>query len=205
MYATLADLKTAIQAETVRPDTAFVARLPEFVKMAEKRLFDSELSLRVREMETRATLTVTAGTATVPANFLGARRLTWQASRPYNLVYRQPEDFYNHQAAYGRPQIFTIEGTALDILARADGTATLAYYARPSALTSDVSTHSVLTAHGDCYLFACLIEAYAFLRNTAGRDESAARYRDVVLGANSAAVKARYAGTSLHPRIRNAV
>lgn len=206
MYATLADLKAAITAETLRSgDATFAARVPEFIKLAEKRLFQSLEPLRVREMETRATLTVTAGVSATPANFLEARRLTWNASRPYALTYRAPEDFYNWQKAYGVPTIFTIDGTVIDVAAQSDGTATLSYYAKPAPLVLDTDTNGVLTAHGDCYLFAALVEAYLYLRNTGKADESASRLMAAVNGANLAAQKARYAGTHLSPRIPGAL
>lgn len=209
-YATLADLKTAIQKEAVRTDTAFIARLPEWVAMAEARIFRGLTPLRVKEMGKRATLTFADGSVTAPSDFLQARRLTWDAAgrgvRPY---FRTPEDFYATELVGGSwPVIFTVEEDdsdyIVDVKPALSGTAVLTYYAEPTALATDTDTHDVLKAHGQIYLFACLIEAYFYLRNTELANTAIQRLQDAIEAANLAAIKARYAGTSLSPRIPGA-
>lgn len=206
MYATMAALKAAISAETGRNDATFVARFGDFVKMAEARIYHGDRPLRCREMETRElSLTVTAGAATVPTGFLEARRLTWNATPPVNMTYREPEEFYGLDYYGATPFLFTIEGTVLDVKPSASGTVTLSYYAKPTPLDADMSTNAVLAAHGQVYLFAALIEAYEYLRNYPKRDASVQRFLAAIDGINMTAAKARYAGTRLSPRIRGAV
>lgn len=205
MYANRLALQDAIVAETVRSgDAAFSGRCGEFIKRAEQRIFRGKMPLKAREMEARTDLPVTAGAATLPADFLEARRLTWLASRPYGLVYRQPEDFYDQTGRYGEPMIFTIDGSHLDILSPATGTARLSYYAIPAPLAVDIDTNTVLQSHGHVYLAAALIEAFGYLRDEAKTSEWAAKFVEAVDGVNLAAVKARYSGTALAPRIRGA-
>lgn len=206
MFATLSALKDAITADCIRAgDADFLGKLATFIAKAEARIFEGVNPLKCREMETRATLTVTAGVTATPADFLGARRMTWEASRPYGLIYRQPENFYEHKNAYSQPAIFTIDGTIIDILSPATGAATLSYYARPAPLTNDIAGNTVLLAHGHIYLFASLIEAYSFLRNDGKVAENIQLFNAAVEGANMAAIKARYSGTHLAPRVPGAV
>jgi hypothetical protein len=209
-YATLADLKTAIQAETARSDTAFIARLSEFVAAGEKRLYHGQISLRVKEMGKRASLTFTNGSSEAPADFLGARRLTWNGSSGgVQLKYREPEDFYATRIWGGSdPVIFTVEEDEdvykIDVLPAESGTADLGYYAEPAALVETDDTNSVLESWGHLYLYASCIEAYRYLRNLDKTNELIQFLNEAIADANLSAVKARYAGTKLSPRIPGA-
>lgn len=214
MYSNLASLNAAILAEMGRTgDTVLTARLPDLVKMGERRIYNGDESigtapLRCREMETRGTLTFADGVSATPAAFLEAKRLTWETDRPSKLKYTVPDEFYTSiyrtpPNTLAFPLIFTIEGTVIDIAPKASGTATLSYYARPSDL-SVTDTNSVLTTHGHIYFLSTLIDAYAYVRNALKRDETVSRYAGALAGVNNAAVRARYAGTHLAPRIPGA-
>lgn len=209
-YATFADLKTAIQAETVRTDTAFIARLPEFVAVAEKRIYRGQVPLRVKEMGKRETLTFTSGSSEAPADFLGARRLTWNySSGGVQLKYREPDEFYATRICGGSyPVIFTVEEDEdtykIDVLPAESGTAVLGYYAEPAALSANDDTNDVLEAWGHLYLYASCIEAYRYLRNLDKTNELIQFLNEAIADANLSAVKARYAGTKLSPRIPGA-
>lgn len=206
MYATRLALQNAIIAEAVREgDATFAGLCAEFITRAERRMFQGLRPLKAREMETRVTLTITDGVGETPSGFLSARRMTWVADRPYKLIYRAPEDFYDQTGMYARPTIFTIDGTVIDVLSPGTGTAVLSYYAQPAGLTGDVSTNAVLAAHGHVYLAAALIEAYGFLDNEPKMMLWTQKFFEAVDGVNLAAVKARYAGTHLSPRVPGAV
>jgi hypothetical protein len=206
MYATRLALQNAIIAEAVREgDATFAGLCAEFITRAERRMFQGLRPLKAREMETRVTLTITAGVGATPTGFLSARRLTWVADVPYKLNYCHPEDFYDRTGLYSRPTIFTIDGTVINVLSPASGTATLSYYAQPSALSGDSDTNTTLVAHGHVYLAAALIEAYGFLDNEPKMMLWTQKFFEAVDGVNLAAVKARYAGTHLSPRVPGAV
>lgn len=206
MYQTFAELKTAIQSETARTDTAFVARLEEFVRMAQGRIYHGEIPLRVREMEKRASnLAFANGSGALPDDFLQSRRLTWNAVPGHSLKYRIPDEFYGRDYYAGDPPIvFTIEGKVIDIKPATSGQATLSYYAEPPVLSGETDTNDVLKAFGQIYLYAALVEAYLWLRNPDKPAESMERLRSAIDGANLTAAKARYAGTQLSPRIPGA-
>lgn len=230
MYPTITELKAAISAETARANSSFTDQFDGFILRAEKRIFfgaEGAEPLRCREMEARATLIFQAGVGATPEGFLGARRLTWEGSRPYQLKYREPEDFYGGDYWGSGPQIFTIDGERIDIRPAESGTATLSYYKLPQTIIGSIpvydengeqvrdesgavvtmagnTTNRILRDHGDIYLYAALVEAYIFLRNDEKIAESNARLRGAIAGLNLTAVKARYAGTHLAPRIPGA-
>src|SRR6266403_929501 len=73
--------------------------------------------LRVREQEASTPLTPSSGAATLPADYLMWRRVTWTGSTRVELQYVHPSYL---QAAYPSsptdvPRIFTIEGSKLKV------------------------------------------------------------------------------------------
>lgn len=206
MYANKLALQNAILSEAIRSgDSTFEGLCGGFISRAEAKIFTGVNPLKCREMETRATLTVTAGAGATPANFLSARRLTWVTDRPYKLIFRHPEDFYDQTGANSRATIYTIDGTIINVLSPESGTAILSYYARPSALSGDTDTNAVLTAQGHVYLAAALVEAFGYLRDDQNTAKWMQKLNEAIDGANLAAVKARYSGTHLAPRIPGAI
>jgi hypothetical protein len=136
--------------------------------------------------------------------------LTWNGSSGGDpLKYREPDDFYATRICGGSsPVIFTVEEDEdvykIDVLPAESGTAELSYYAEQAALDSDSDTNPVLEAWGHLYLYASLIEAYRYLRNLDKTNELIQFFNEAVADANLSAVKARYAGTKLSPRIPGA-
>ena len=89
--STYSDLKAAIGNWTARAtNTAFALRIPEFIAMAETRIFYGQdqpfetAPVRVRDMETAADITVTSGSGVLPERWLEFKRLYWS----YNPNYR---------------------------------------------------------------------------------------------------------------------
>src|SRR6516162_6239293 len=140
---TYAELQTAIG--NWLDHSLFAARIPEFIALFEA---CANRRLRVRQQEATTNLTPDAnGSASLPADYLALRRVTWTGSPRVELAYVHPSYL---QAAYPSapadvPRIFTIEGATLKV--------------RPLA-TSDPNW--LLTAHPDLYLFGALVEAEMF-------------------------------------------
>jgi hypothetical protein len=139
----------------------FAVRIPEFIA-----LFESAANrrLRVREQEATTTLTPSSGAASLPADYLAWRRVTWTGSPRVELQYVHPSYL---QAAYpstpsARPRVFTIEGSTLKVRPL-DGTALeFDYFQRIPALSDGAGTNWLLAAHPDLYLFGALVEAEMF-------------------------------------------
>ena len=155
--ANYTDLQTAVQNWLVRTD---LTTIPDFITLFEAA---ANRRLRVRQQEAIASLTPSAGTAALPADYLAWRRLTWTGSPRRELSYVEPSYL---QAAFptnpaDTPEYFTIEGG--DVLIRPlDGTALeFLYYQKIPALSTN-STNWLLSAHPDLYLFGALAESYGF-------------------------------------------
>ena len=154
---TYSELQQGIADWLERADLA--ARIPDFIVLFEA---TANRRLRLRQQEAVATLTPSSGAAALPADFLGARRVTWTGQSRVELEYVQPSWL---QAAYptapaGVPRVYTIEGATLRIRP-VDGTALeLDYFQKLPALSAGVNW--LFGAHPDVYLFGALTEACLF-------------------------------------------
>ena len=156
---TYAQLQTAIASWLARSD--LTATIPDFITLFEAA---ANRRLRVRQMETSTNLTPSSGTATLPADYLAWRRLTWTGSNRVELAYVEPSYL---QAAYPSspsetPSIFTIEGATLKIRPVDDTALEFLYYQKIPALSDGNPTNWLLAAHPDLYLFGALTEAQMF-------------------------------------------
>jgi hypothetical protein len=150
------DLKSDIADWAARSD--FTAQIPTFISLAEA-LFnngDDEMEmdpLRVREMESHASLTVTDGEADLPADFLEVRAVTLTSGgRP--LDYATSDWFAAHYPTgdAGFPSFYTIRGSKLLVSADVE----LSYYAAVPALSDDAPTNWLLEKQPSAYLWGGL-------------------------------------------------
>src|ERR1700704_269666 len=156
---TFSELKSAVASWLARDDLS--ANIPDFIALFEAA---ANRRLRVRQMETVASLIPSAGAATLPTDYLGWRRGTWAGASRRELEYVHPSYL---QAAFpdassGTPRLFTIEGSTLKIRPT-DGTALeFGYFQKMPALSDAAPSNWLLTAHPDLYLFGALTEAQGF-------------------------------------------
>src|SRR5512139_796982 len=106
--STYTDLLASVANWLHRSDLTAV--IPDFVDICESNL---NRDLRCSQMEASATLTVTAGTASLPADFLAVRTILTDASPPKALTYVQPEDWARYGQASGTTMYYTILGDAV--------------------------------------------------------------------------------------------
>lgn len=155
--ATYADLQAQIANWLARDD--LTNYIPDFV-----RLFEATAARRMktRLSETTATLTPVSGTATLPTDFFGVKRLTWTGNPRGELAYATPT-YFSAQFANGEtgtPSLYTFEGTSVKVGASDDTALELLYNQRTQALSGTLNW--LYTNHPDVYLFGSLCEANAF-------------------------------------------
>lgn len=152
-----AELQTAIASWLARSD--LTANIPDFITLFEA---TACRELRVRPTETTATLTVTAGSASLPSDFLGVRRLTWTGSPNRDLEYVHPSWLtVNYPTSgTGTPGVYTIEGGTIKVRPLDNTALELLYRAKTAAVIGTLNW--LFTNHPDAYLFGSLAEAYMF-------------------------------------------
>jgi hypothetical protein len=157
---TYLELQSAIARWLARDD--LTANIPDFITLFEAA---ANRRLRVRQQEATATLTPTAGVATLPADYLAWRRVTWTGSPTRTLEYVTPT-YLNWQynvpfSSIAQPGVFTIEGSLLTV-APIDSTAlTFEYFQSIPPLSTTLNW--LFTSAPDAYLFGSLYHAYEFM------------------------------------------
>ena len=157
-YATL---KSNIEAWSLRGD--LTSLIPSFVSMAETEIFKTHNTpLRVREMETEVTLSVTSLAATVPSDFLEARYVKLDDSVQTTLLYKAPE-IWNPNSSGS----FTMVAGEIRLPNGSTSGVKLAYLAKPAALASDSDTNAVLENYYSVYYTASMKYASAYVKDAA--------------------------------------
>lgn len=171
-HATLVD---AITEWLAREDATLTARIPDFIALTEAKL---NRELFVRQMETRATLTVDTGGAspeylTLPTGFQSMTRnprLSGVTGKPALefLTGTQMDDLrYARDNVTGQPTYYSIAGTDMELLPTPDDDydVQITYRANITALTASNTTNWLLTLAPDVYLYGALMEAAPYIRN----------------------------------------
>ena len=210
-------LVSEIKVFVARSDSTFSARIQTFISLAEDRIFNGagvdirdplySPAIRVREMQTAATVSFTDGVGTVPTDSVGLSRVS-RATDKVGLDY-MPPDAFAQRAAYadtGNPRWYTIETGQIKVAPSGyDGDLTVVYYARPAGVTSTNISNDVLLAYPNLYLAACLFEAFTFIRDGESATGWLTRYRSSATGVNMSATGVRAGGNPLRIIPRNAL
>lgn len=164
--ASYADLKTAIANWTKRTD--LTSYLDDIITIAEKRI-ERELQTHDMEADLDVTINGTAGTATIPADFLSLRDAYVDVTGKPALVQassdqiRQSITLGNYR--FGVPTKIAQSGSNFIFwpTPQSDYVIKGTYYASPGTLSSAVYT--MFTNNPDLYLYAALAETAPFLKD----------------------------------------
>lgn len=193
--STYTELQASVMAWMVRTDSVISARVPDFIRLGETRLFRR---LRLSGMiSPTATLTVPAGQnwVALPDDWLAFKRLRTAAEPKLNYL---PADQLADLPGDGDATVYSIEGRRFYYgqTPGANLAFTMAYYQRPAAL-STTGSNWVLTENPDLYLYAALIEGWQFAQNSAKAGEYGTLFEKAVSDAMSADQAALISGGPL--------
>lgn len=192
---TYAELQTAVANWLDRDDLE--TRVTEFITLAEADIFDD---LRIREMQTRADVTIDDEFVTIPTGFVEAVRFHIDASPIHLLEYRDPQQLNMWTSGTsGRPDFYTIIGTEFqfDRTGSSSYTGKLVYYKKPTSLSDSNTSNDVLSNYPNIYLYGALVHSEPFIGNDARMQTWKLMYTSAVKKANRMAEKALYGGSQL--------
>jgi len=147
---------------------------------------------RLAEMETEGTLTLIAGTAALPMDFLAMKRVVANSSSPRLLSYAEPGWFSEAFPSNGADDgcgFYTIAGTQTltdpgppqQLLhSRASSTLSIVYYAKVPPLAT-TNPNWLLLKSPDIYLFGTILEMLVALEGEA-QDKYAGLFSSAVEG-----------------------
>ena len=198
---TYAELTTAVGNYLARSDLS--SYVGDFIVGAETRIafgseepFQSE-PLRIRAMETVATLTPSAGAVTLPSGFLALKSIYETGSVKRQLEQTSLEDFYRKWSGstQGNASFYAIEGESIRLAPQGTSDIRIVYYKKfdPIATASPVTW--LLTNAPHVYVYGALLEAAPFIRNDARLQVWHGMFRSVVNALNSSDKRDRWGGS----------
>ncbi len=181
------NLKTGIGNWIARSD--LTSYLDDFIDNFEARVnygtgvdapFPSE-PIRTRNMITSSDLTLSSGAASLPTDFLEAKRVTAKTSPRIKLEYASPDwldEIYPDTTA-SDPAFYTILGSSLIVRPVTTSQIELQFYQKLTALSDSNTSNWLLAATPNGYLYGSLVEAALFIHD----NDMASRWYGLMMGA----------------------
>lgn len=164
MISTYDELKTAIQDWSHRTDIS--SKVDDFIDLCES---DLQVECKTVDFENTATLTVSSGSASLPADFLGARAVYWSGTTDRPLVYRTPQAFalvQNYDG--GTPTFYTVVGATIKVAPVGDGDLVVNYKAKFTPLDTGSPSNAILAYYPDAYLQGSLKQVAIYAKDSEG-------------------------------------
>ena len=178
---TYAELKTAIEDWEHR--TFDSGKVDTFIDLFEARV---NRTLRVPEMEKRATATPTSEYVALPTDFLELRNIQINGSTVQMLDYATPHKIDLAELSGSPPLYYSLVGNEFQISPSASGKVVeIDYYGKITALDSTNTSNFLLAAHPDYYLMGCIHEALIY-----SIDDRAGRVAQIVAEKEAAIMRA---------------
>tara|TARA_A100001391_G_scaffold81378_1_gene53044 strand:+ start:1116 stop:1760 length:645 start_codon:yes stop_codon:yes gene_type:complete len=171
MSFTLTTLKQSIQDWTENDETTFVNELDFIIKNAEERILKS-VDLDFFRKNVTGGFTTGNKFLQKPTDYLASFSLSFVKDSENVFLLQKDvnfiQEFHPNPSTTGSPRFyssFDIDNFIVAPTPDADYVAELHYYYRPASLTTDDSgTTWISTNAPDALLYACLIEAYSFMK-----------------------------------------
>lgn len=187
--STYAELQSSVASWLNRTD--LTAQIPDFIALAESRL-NRKLKLRMTETEASLSVASAAQSVALPAGFVAPMGL-WvvESGTRRELRYLDPTQMHTNGSA-GTIQYWTITGANIVFERPAsDALSLILRYTASLALSDASDTNWLLTNYPDAYLFAALVEASDFVRDTEGLAKYSARLEGALAEVNDVAARSR--------------
>jgi len=175
MSFTLTTLKQSIQDWTENDETTFVNELDFFIKNAEERIFKL-VDLDYFRKNVTGTMTASNKFLQKPSDYLATYSLSYVNASSENVFLLQKDvnfiqEYTADPTTTGSPiyyASFDVDNFIVAPTPSTDFAVELHYYYRPASLTTDDSGSTWISTNApDALLYACLVEAYTFMKGEA--------------------------------------
>lgn len=180
-----ASLKTSVAIRSGRDDIAPL--LDDFISLAEEGINEA---LRVREMESTASLTSSTRFVTLPDGFLAFRRVRPKYNGSYyrDLIPKSLQAIHPlDQSAI--PSEYAISGASLELDRIPLGTLEVNFYKRVAALSATNTTNDILTNYPKVYIHGVLAEIYSYSEETKEEAKHRVSFQGAIADANKLGVE----------------
>lgn len=161
-YATLS---TAVQDYLARSDLA--SYVPNFLQNAQQKIYRA---LRIRPMEAALSITISGGSAALPADYLDLK-YAYIVATPVKFLERAPPEelyrLYPNRSVSGKPTLIAREAETFIFGPYPDSNYSIGgiYYKQLTLLSGSNTTNWFTTNAAELLLYGALLEAQPFLMN----------------------------------------
>ena len=175
MSFTYTTLKQSIQDWTENDETTFVNEIDFFIKNAEERIFKL-VDLDYFRKNVTGTMTADNKFLQKPSDYLATYSLSYVNASNENVFLLQKDvnliqEYTADPTTTGSPiyyASFDVDNFIVAPTPSTDFAVELHYYYRPASLTTDDSGSTWISTNApDALLYACLVEAYTFMKGEA--------------------------------------
>lgn len=186
MISDYSGLQTSISRWLHRSD--LVSVIPDLIMLAETRF---NRNLRVRQMEKKATLTLTDGAGALPADWLELVGSPKDGETRFQFVAR--DEFC------GLGSIYTLIGNEIHVSHNGSGppTVDICYYSRIPALSDQNASNWLLQDGPDVYLYGALLESAPYIKNDERIETWRALLQVALTDLQMASDRGKYSGGTL--------
>ena len=172
MSFTLTTLTASIQEWTQNDESTFVAEIPFFIRNAEERIF-KVVDLDYFRKNVTGSMSSSNQFLQKPSDYLASFSLSYVNASSENVFLLQKDvnyiqEFNPNPSTTGSPRFyssFDIDNFIVAPTPDSNYNVELHYFYRPASITTDDSgTTWIGTNAPDALLYACLIEAYTFMK-----------------------------------------
>jgi len=194
---TYTELQAAIADWLNRTD--ITTQIADFTTLEEKKIYRS---LRVRDMESALSVTMSSGVAALPTDFLELKHAYIDGSPVKTLERKSITDLYEKyptRSSHGKPNFIAsnVDNFEFAPFPDSDYTVKGTYWARPTALSASNETNFLITNYPDLILFGSLLQSISFTGDTTRLSEWAAKYDNALEEIKTEEKQQRYGGSSL--------
>jgi|DEB0MinimDraft_3_1074331.scaffolds.fasta_scaffold33417_3 hypothetical protein len=199
------ELKTSIAAELTRTgDTAFVAKVPDFVRLFEVN-FQRDTTHRLQQTTDTLSLAASGESVALPSDYVSAEAVILESSPKVTLENKTIRDLFNEypSTATARPAAYAILGSTMYLRPPSDAaySITLFYNAGLTALSDDTDTNWLLTNYPDIYLYGSLVHSAPYLEDDGRLQVWLGLYDRAIAALKGESARAVYSGAPLKTQL----
>lgn len=187
---TYANLKAEIENWSHRDDVN--NKIDSFIDVCESQMYKT---LRIREMEVRATATALTTTRyfALPSGFLEMSKLEIEDGSKLREVYSSSVAGLRPISSIGMPRYFAIT-SQIEFDRKPDSAYTLQmlYFKKLTALSSSNTTNDILTNHPAIYLYGSLWALYKWANNAQEEARYSSLFNEAIDDANRTSERGKY-------------
>jgi hypothetical protein len=192
---TYTELKSAVANRLRRSDTS--SYVDDWITLAETDIYRR---LRVRDMETAFSDTISSGVIALPTSYIDLK-FAYINTTPVVKLQRKRAEFiyekYPYRTSDGKPAYIAREGSNLIFAPYPDSNYTVSgvYYKNLGAVSA--SAHALFTSNPDVYVYGALVMAVRDLKDDNGIARWTPLYEQALMSAQATSDREEYSGGGL--------